>query len=32
MPPIFTRQADTGACTLPMQQECVIALTSLRGA
>jgi hypothetical protein len=32
MPPILTRQADTGACTLPMQQERVIALTNLRGA
>ena len=32
MPPILTRQPDTGACTLPMQQERVIALTSLRGA
>lgn len=32
MPPILTLQPDTGVCTLPMQQERVIALASLRGA
>ncbi len=32
MPPILTRQADTGACTLPMRQGNVISLPSLWGA
>ncbi|XLU06770.1 hypothetical protein Aeroheme_03990 [Aeromonas sp. DSM 116730] len=32
MSPILTRQLDTGACTLPMQQGRVIVLTRLRGA
>lgn len=32
MPPILSHQPDAGARTLPMQQERIMTLTSLRGA